>query len=113
MTCKLILGALHKLTGYLLPQYIHYYTGATLFFPHEPGTKTMLSLRSPIVILILLVTALGLLLCSLILRIIHLRKKQSVTSDERYSTWLLLCLLAVAILSISAFGLYALFFVIH
>lgn len=73
----------------------------------------MLRLDFPIVGLTLLVTALVLMLCSLIVRTRRIIKKQNVTSNERYFTWLMLCLLVMAVLSIGVFGSYALFYVRH
>lgn len=75
--------------------------------------KKMLRLDFPIVILIILVSALGLMLCSLVVRTRRMIKKQNVTSNERYFTWLMLCLLVMAILSIGVFGSYALFYIRH
>lgn len=80
---------------------------------NEPELKTVLSLRPPIAVLLLLIAALGIIVTSLAVRILRMHNKQRVTSYERFSQWLLVGLVTIAILSISAFGIYALFFMRH
>jgi hypothetical protein len=68
---------------------------------------------SLILVYSLLLLAFALLLGLLIVRLMRLRKKRSFASDERYLTWLLLCLLVMAVLSIGVFVIYSLFFISH
>jgi hypothetical protein len=68
---------------------------------------------SLILVYSLLLLAFALLLGLLIVRLMRLRKKRSFASDERYLTWLLLCLFVMAVLSIGVFVIYSLFFISH
>jgi hypothetical protein len=42
-----------------------------------------------------------------------MKHKKNVTSYERYSRWLLVGLLTVALISIGTFGVYAFYFMKH
>jgi uncharacterized membrane protein len=71
----------------------------------------MLRLCSPAVPLVLLVTAIGLLIYLLFIRLLPKRNKQTINANkERDSSWLLIGMLVVALLSISAFGIYVFLF---